>query len=200
MMKKRAKMKMKIVEVFPTLFYAFEFSQDQIRPLCEEIQDKKEELKRRYYNDHSEPIPDDYWTDYVNPITFPTYEKIVREEILSRFLPEMKCKHLAYWTAIYGEKGYHGLHNHNLSLYDNVIINMSSILYLSDIGHTVFYNPRQGTDEIQRHIEIPSVVGKMIMFPSHILHVANPHGITGKEKVIMSSNWQVYNVPCEVQK
>ena len=193
-------MKMKIVEVFPTLFYDFEFSQDQIRPLCEEIQDKKEELKRRYYNDHhtlsnhSEPILDDYWTDYVNPITFPTYEKIVREEILSRFLPEMKCKHLVYWTAIYGEKGYHGLHSHNLSLHDDGIINMSSILYLSDIGHTVFYNPRQGTDEIQRSIEIRSVVGKMVMFPSHILHVANPHGKTGKERVIMSSNWQVYNV------
>ena len=62
-------------EVFPTLFYEFIFSQDQIIPLCEEIQDKKEELKRRYYNDyhtlltHSEPILDDYWTDYVNPIT-----------------------------------------------------------------------------------------------------------------------------------
>ena len=50
-------MKMKIVEVFPTLFYDFNFPQDQIRPLCEEIQDKKEELKRRYYNDDNCVVP-----------------------------------------------------------------------------------------------------------------------------------------------
>ncbi len=193
-------MKMKMVEVFPTLFYDFDFPQDQIRPLCEEIQDKKEELKKRYYNDHhtlathSEPLSDDYWTDYINPITFPTYEKIVREEIPSRFLPEISCKHLEHWTAIYGEKGYHGLHNHNPTLHVEDSINMSSILYLSDIGHTLFFNPRQGTDEIQRCIEIRSVVGKMVMFPSHILHIVNPHGKTGKERVIMSSNWQVYNI------
>ena len=187
-------MKMTLHEVFPTLFYNFDFSQDQIRPLCEEIQDKKEELKKSYYNDHPESVVDDYWTDYINPITFPTYEKIVREEIPSQFLPEIDCKHLDHWTAIYGKKGYHGLHSHNPSLYDDVIINMSSILYLSDIGHTVFFNPRQAADEIQRALEIHSVVGKMVMFPSHILHVANPHGITGKEKVIISSNWQVYNV------
>ena len=35
-------MKCETVEYFPTLFYEFEWTEDEIRPLLEEIQEKKD--------------------------------------------------------------------------------------------------------------------------------------------------------------
>ena len=68
---------------------------------------------------------------------------------------------------------------------------MSSILYLSDIGCTEFFNPRQ--EEVTYQVyRVSSQVGKMIMFPSHILHSVIPHGKKKpQERVIISSNWRV---------
>ena len=177
-------MKMIIREVFPTLFYEFDFSvQDQIAPLVEEIQDKKNEIKK--YGE------DDYWTDYTNPIKLLEYEKLI-DKISFEFLPKMMCTHIEHWTAIYGERGYHMTHNHIKNLYDSPECNMSSILYLSDIGYTEFFNPRLSADEIHFSLDQPSIVGKMIMFPSHILHHAMAHKQEEKERIIVSSNWQVY--------
>ena len=91
---------------------------------------------------------------------------------------------------VYEKRGYHGTHNHNPMLYDVPSCNMSSILYLSDIGHTEFFSPVHSTANC---MGIPSKMGTMIMFPSHILHSALPHGKKDEERVIVSSNWQVYN-------
>jgi len=189
-------MKMKALEFFPVLFYGVNFSQDQVMPLCEEIQDKKEIIKKRY-NDVT--VTDgassqvDYWTDFLNTVELLEYEKLI-EETSSQFLPEFRCEHLKYWTGIYEKRGYHGTHNHNPMLYDVPSCNMSSILYLSDIGHTEFLNPRQ-SDEIYPSMFIPSEMGKMVIFPAHILHRALPHGKKDEEKIIVSSNWQIlYNL------
>ena len=175
--------------VFPTLFYKFIFSQDQIVPLVEEIQNKKEEIKKIYRNNKLNPL-DDYWTDYKDPIKLLAYEKLI-EEISSQFAPQMSCKHDIHWIAIYEARGYHNFHTHNQTLYEPTRTNMSSILYLSDIGDTEFFNPRQ-SDEIYPSMFIPSEMGKMVIFPSHILHRALPHEKKGEEKIIVSSNWQVH--------
>jgi len=180
-------MKMTLREVFPTLFYEFNFSQDQISPLYKEMQDKKEIIKNRSYDFGSEI---DYWTDFRNPIKLLTYEKLVKE-IPPQFAPQLSCKHMVYWTAIYEEKGYHAIHNHSGHAFDPYHINMSSVLSLSDIGSTEFYNPKQA-DGFGEKISFSSKIGRMIMFPSHILHEALAHGKKDEERVIVSSNWQVY--------
>ena len=183
-------MKMRALEIFPVLFYEFIISQDQIIPLCEEIQDKKEIIKKRY-ND-TVPVVD-YWTDFLNSVELLEYEKLI-EEISSQFLPELRCEHVRYWTAIYEERGYHETHKHNDSLYNIPRCNMSSILYLSNIGHTDFFNPRQSA-EIHQYYAISSKMGSMIMFPSHIQHRAMSHGKKDEERIVVSSNWQVvYNL------
>ena len=182
-------MEIEIQELFPTIFYEFKFSEEQILPLCEEITAKKTEIKKRY---NEEIRKNDYWTDFGRPIELVSYEKLVVGEVISKFLPEMHCEHVEHWTAIYEEKGYHGAHNHNPMLYDVPTCNMSSILYLSDIGYTEFLNPKLYGVPYQT-CRVPSQVGKMIMFPSHILHSALPHGKKKpQEKIIVSSNWQLY--------
>ena len=188
-------MKVTIKEVFPTLFYEFIFSQDEIIPLCKEMENKKEKIKKLYSDEF---VMMDYWTDYRNPITLLEYEKLI-QKIPSQFISQqLTCEHdkknsqYVYWTAIYGERGYHETHNHNESFYDILHCNMSSILYLSDIGHTEFFNPRQ-SDEIHSSCRIPSKMGKMIMFPSHMLHRALPHGKKDAERIIVSSNWRLFH-------
>ena len=172
---------------FPIRFYEFNWTEDEIRPFLEEIQEKKEEIKQR--NNYE---IDDYWTDYLAPVKLLEYEKLI-SEIIVEFLPELQCDHIVYWTAIYGEKGFHATHNHNANLFEQINPNMSSILYLSDIGGTQFRNPYQ-SDQIHSVLEMPSKVGKMIMFPSHILHTAPPHGKKNEERIIVSSNWRVQEV------
>ena len=185
-------MKITKQEVFPILFYEFLFSADQIAPLVEEIQNKKEIIKKKYNDSPTDPelgVPD-YWTDYNDPIKLLEYEKLIKE-IPPRFLPELYCEQIAYWTAIYEKKGYHGAHNHNPMLYNIPSCNMSSVLSLSDIGQTDFFNPRQ-SDEIYPSILIPSATGRMIIFPAHILHRAAPHGKKDAERIVVSSNWRIY--------
>ena len=189
-------MKKTTQEWFPVLFYEFIFSQDEIIPLCEEMENKKDEIKKRYNDEFEFGIPD-YWTDYVNPIKLLEYEKLM-QKIPPRFISEqLNCEHDKrgsqdmYWSAIYGKRGYHETHKHNESLYVIPHCNMSSILYLSDIGGTEFFNPRSSSDEIHSSLFVPSKIGMMIMFPSHILHRALSHGKKDAERIIVSSNWQL---------
>jgi len=179
--------KCEVVEHFPTLFHEFTWTEDEIRPLLEEMQEKKEEIKTNNID-----TVDDYWTDYSVQEKLLEYEKLI-SKIIVEFLPELQCDHIVYWTAIYGEKGYHATHNHNGSLFEQIDPNMSSILYLSDIGGTQFRNPYQ-SDQHHKHFYMPSKVGKMIMFPSHILHTAPPHGKKNEERIIISSNWRVHEI------
>jgi len=195
-------MKITVKEVFPTIFYEFKFSKEQILPICEEIAAKKTEIKKNYedcefkfkfHSDIDEIKKIDYWTDFDRPIKLLEYEKMVAKEIPFKFLPEMSCEHVEYWTAIYEEMGHHFTHNHISMLHGAPICNMSSILYLSDIGYTEFLNPKQDAVTYQSYL-ISSQVGKMIMFPSHVLHSALPHGKKDEEKIIVSSNWKVYDI------
>ena len=188
-------MKTTRLELFPTLFYEFIFTQDELNPLCKEIENKKEEIKKIYNDDAFEPEVDDYWTDFRNPIELLEYERIMMK-IPPQFVSyKLNCEHdEEYWSAIYGERGYHKTHHHTENLYSGVShrCNMSSVLYLSDIGGTMFWNPRISSDEIQTSIFIPSEVGKMVMWPSHILHEVIPHGEKNvDERIVVSSNWRL---------
>ena len=173
------------LEYFPTLFYEVNWTEDEILPLLKEVQEKKEKIKIKGNSE-----TDDYWTDYSVQEKLFEYEKLIEKV---SFSPKLQYSHIVYWTAIYGEKGYHASHNHNGSLFEQIDPNMSSILYLSDIGGTQFRNPYQ-SDQNHQLLYMPSKVGKMIIFPSHILHTAPPHGIKNEERIIISSNWRVQEI------
>jgi hypothetical protein len=65
--------------------------------------------------------------------------------------------------------------------------NFSSILYLSAIGGTTFHSPNLTSMEDQ--FDLPSEVGKFIIFPSNLLHKGeNYHD---GERIIISSNIQI---------
>ena len=106
-------MKTTRLEFFPTLFYEFIFTQDELNPLCKEIENKKEEIKKVYNDDAFESEVNDYWTDFRNPIELLEYERIMMK-IPSQFaLQKLNCEHgEEYWSAIYGERGYHKTHHH----------------------------------------------------------------------------------------
>jgi|TARA_B100000809_G_C15040558_1_gene495383 hypothetical protein len=186
-------MKFETTEHFPTFFYEFTWTEDQIRPLKEEVEHKSPSIKWIYENQYA-PDPRDrveeYWTDHSKAVELHGYSKLV-DEVVALFLPKFKIVHQAHWTAISGPKGYHECHQHSQSNpFETMGPNMSSILYLSNIGKTHVFNPNQ-QGSIDPEIFIESVLGKMVMFPSHILHRALPHMVENEERFIISSNWSI---------
>jgi len=186
-------MKFETVEHFPTFFYEFTWTEEQIQPLLKEMYEKSDAIKWMYEHEYA-PDPrdrvDDYWTDHSKAIELHAYWKLVNE-VIEKFRPKFNCIHQAHWSAIYGPKGYHATHQHSQSNpFETMGPNMSSVLYLSNIGKTHVFNPNQNAS-IDPEIFIQSVLGKMIMFPSHILHRALPHMVEGEERHIVSSNWRI---------
>ena len=186
-------MKFETVEHFPTFFYEFTWTEEEIQPLLKEVRESIPAIKWIYENKYA-PDPrdrvDEYWTDHATAVDLPEYIKLV-SEVIEEFKPKFRCGMLAHWTAISGPKGYHSCHQHSQSNpFESMGPNMSSVLYLSNIGKTHVFNPIQlGT--IDPEIFIESVLGKMIMFPSHILHRALPHMVEDEERIVISSNWRI---------
>ena len=186
-------MKFETVEHFPTFFYEFTWTEEEIQPLVKQAWEKNPAIKWIYENEYA-PDPrdrvDEYWTDHATAVDLPEYGKLV-DEVVDLFLHKFNCTHQAHWTAIYGPRGYHSCHQHSQSNpFETMGPNMSSVMYLSNIGKTHVFNPNQ-LSSIDPEIFLESVLGKMIMFPSHILHRALPHMVEGEERTVISSNWKI---------
>ena len=184
-------MQAKTVEYFPTLFYEFNWTEDEIRPLLDEMQEKKEIVKYKYLNEYAKDPADrvdDYWTDHAGSVTLTEHDKLV-EQLIDHFAPHLTLHLIAYWTAIQAEKGYHETHQHNPHPYELIGPNMSSVLYLSNIGMTHFFSPDQLSGNPEMFIQ--AEVGKMLLFPAHILHRVPPHMKKDEERIIMSGNWKL---------
>ena len=68
--------------------------------------------------------------------------------------------------------------------------NFSSVLYLTDHGGTRFYSPNHTSQE-HEYFE-KSEVGKLIFFPSTLLHDGNNFDVG--ERIIISSNIAIGNL------
>ena len=179
-------------EFFPTLFYEFNFSEEEIQPLLDEMEEKKKIIKYKYIHEYAVDRVDrviDYWTDHAGPCVIDGFENIIRPAIENVFHPHIKVHMIAYWTAIYAEQGYHATHQHVAHPWESIGPNMSSVFYLSDIGVTQFFNPDQNSNDPD--IFMQSKIGKFVMFPAHILHRAPPHMNPDEERIVMSANWRV---------
>ena len=174
------------VNVFPQEFLEFKFSTELITPLYNEVLEKKDEIKR--ISDHLTNSQPDYWTDYSQPVKLNGWEKLL-PHVKGYFSEFEICTCDGHWTAIYGKHGMHGLHAHTESLFQPKINNFSCILYLTNVGSTTFLNPN--THNITEFfIDVKAQQGKLIMFPSNIIHTSNPHNLD-REKIIISANWQI---------
>tara|TARA_R100001015_G_C4558053_1_gene118485 strand:- start:136 stop:681 length:546 start_codon:yes stop_codon:yes gene_type:complete len=173
--------------IFSTEIISFQFNIKEIQPLIDEISKNKKKIKKisDYYNNVGGVGK--YYTDYANPTKLHEYEKIMMM-IGNYFINNKKTFHVQnYWSAIYLEKSIHKTHNH-VNFIKEKTHNYSTVLYLSNTGGTKLFNPNP-TSYID-DILISSEVGKIIFFPSNLLHsgINNQKG----ERIIISSNVEIY--------
>ena len=168
-------------DIFPVTIQKFQFNNEEIKPLLDEVHSKKNIIKKTssfYTKEHSK----DYFTDFKNTTKLYEYEKLINI-IANKYSNEGYTLNLvSYWTAIYGKNSIHGAHQH-----DSIGVNFSSVLYLTNGGTTTFLAPHNTTT--QRVYEEESTVGKLIFFPASLWHEAFYKG--DSERIIISSNIQI---------
>ena len=169
--------------LFPTEILTFKFNVDEIRPLINEVTSKKNEIKKINSIYSNNGGSGDYYTDFSDPIKLFEYEKLMLS--IANYFHSNNTPFFMknYWTAVYNLKGLHDKHVHT-NFVKGEDANYSSVLYLTNMGETLFHNPNPTC--IQNQTTIASEVGKLIFFPSNLLHSAeNP--VEG-ERIIISSN------------
>ena len=184
-----AQVRIKNLDVFPQIFVEFYFPPDIITPLYDEVIQNKDKIKKindKHFGDGGR-IAVDYWTDFEETVKLNEMNKIVYQ--VGMYFKDMQVTCDGYWTAIFGPYGVHGSHTHSSKLFESKINNLSSVLYLTNIGSTKFHNP--STDNVmETEWTVNSQIGKMIMFPANILHSSPPHNID-KTKMIISANFLI---------
>ena len=67
------------LNVFPIEFFGFTFPKELITPLYNEVLEKKDEIKRisNMHAGFDVFITNDYWTDYMQPVTLDGWEKLI---------------------------------------------------------------------------------------------------------------------------
>ena len=162
--------------LFATTLQIFQFNDEEIKPLLDEVNSKKN-LITKTSSSHN------YFTDYKNPIQLYEYEKLINE-VANKYSNEgLTLNLLNYWTAVYGNNSIHGAHQH-----DSVGVNFSTVLYLTNGGATTFLSPHNTTN--QRVYDEESILGKLVIFPSTLWHYVSYSG--DLERIIISSNIQIY--------
>ena len=177
------------LNAFPTEFFGITFPKELITPLYNEVLEKKDEIKRisDMHAGGDTFIPDDYWTDYRQPVTLDGWEKLI--PYVSDYFSDFNCSCFVYWTAIYGKYGVHAVHHHTESIFETKVANFSCVLYLTNVGSTTFFNPNTH-NVTEPFLNLKSQLGKLIIFPANIIHTSNPHNLD-REKIIISANWQI---------
>ena len=170
--------------IFPTEILTFQFNKEEIRPLIDEVVSKKEEIKKinSIYDNHGGI--GDYHT-----VKLIEYEKLMF--LILHYFQNNNNSFLMknYWTAIYSLSGLHNKHIHANFVRGNEE-NYSSVLYLTAMGETKFYNSNPTC--IHDHATVASEVGKLIFFPSNLLH--SGENLIDGERIIISSNLSIYDV------
>ena len=182
-------MQLKESNIFAVALKEFYFSTAEITPLIEEILKKEKQIKKisSLYSRHG-GIGEGYYTDYGNPVKLVEYEKLM-VMVGNLFANKNNNFNLNfYWSAFYSKYNLHDSHNHCSHFLEKPQHNYSSVLYLTQQGHTKFLSPNHCS--IDEEIIIKSEVGKLIIFPSAMFHSGTS---TEKGKrIIISSNLGIY--------
>tara|TARA_Y100000361_G_C11084358_1_gene302863 strand:- start:84 stop:617 length:534 start_codon:yes stop_codon:yes gene_type:complete len=168
-------------DIFATTITRFKFNDDEIKPLLDEIIEKKQQIKdtSSFYNDS---ISGNYFTDFKNPTKLREYEVLMNTIKLQYNSNNLLFNVSSYWTAIYGKGSRHNPHNHQ-----SVFNNYSSIFYLTNNGETSFLSPNH-TAEYSYYYE-KAEVGKVVIFPSALWHFVEYKDLG--ERIIISSNIKI---------
>jgi hypothetical protein len=172
--------------IFSTEIFTFQFNTEEIRPLINEILEKKEQIKKIscIYDNHGGI--GNYYTDFKDPVKLVEYEKLMF--LIATYFHNKNNSFFmsSYWSAIYNLGGLHNKHIHS-NFVRGSQNNYSSVLYLTSLGATKFYN--SNSTSTQDDAVINSEVGKLIFFPSNLLHSAE--NLTQGERIIISSNIRI---------
>ena len=174
-------MKIDNENIFATTLHKFEFNNQEMQPLLEEVDSKQNIIKKTssFYTEHHS---DNYFTDYKNPTKLHQYEILINM-VANKYSNEGYSFNLfGYWTAIYGKNSIHNVHQH-----DTTDVNFSSILYLTNGGATSFLSSNSTATQREHHET--STVGKLIIFPSSLWHYASYKDES--ERIIISSNMKI---------
>jgi hypothetical protein len=176
-----------IRSIFPTELIEYQLDNDLVSKVLEEISIKREEILDTYIEEHPEGDIDVYYTDYTNPAQLNSIESIL-EALKEDFNRKgLKARINNYWVAAYRRYAEHSTHNHREGIQDTV--NFSGIIYLSNIGQTNFYSDSiSSTDYLFKSF---SNAGKIIMFPSTLLHSVPSHN-TEDWRYVVSFNASIY--------
>lgn len=171
------------LDVFATSIMKFQFNQSEIEDLLDEIDQKKNKIKKTssFYNTTINGS-DEYYTDFLKPTKIHSFEMLMNTVGAYYVSNNLSFNVAHYWTALYGKNSVHEAHNHTSNN-----CNFASILYLTNNGKTTFYTPNFLSK--QEFYEEQAEVGKFVIFPSQLFHsVFYKHSA---ERVIMSANLDI---------
>ena len=108
------------------------------------------------------------------------------KKTLDNIFNKLNLKVLHAWLQGYGENNFHDCHTHAECMYACILYldcsNKSSetVFYHPTYPHSVMYHVKKTT------IKIKPKVGKLIIFPSYLLHMVLPN--KDKKRLILSAN------------
>ena len=105
-------MKIDNENIFATTLHKFEFNNQEMQPLLEEVNSKKNIIQKTssFYTEHHS---ENYFTDYKNPTKLYEYEMLINM-VANKYSNEGYSFDLfGYWTAIYGKNSIHNVHQHD---------------------------------------------------------------------------------------
>lgn len=163
------------LDVFPIKFFEHDLPKEYCDDLLKEIKDKH-------------PTSAVYYTDYDDPVKLDLITVLERDLRITFEHAGLEFKLSQYWVSIYRDDAMHPPHTHKENVFHRD--NYSGILYLTDIGSTSFYNP--STCMFQKNsLKIQSEYGKIVMFPSDMIHWAEPTR-SDKYRYVVPFNFQLY--------
>ena len=182
-------MKINDINLFITNIKVIEFSITEITPVIEEVLNNKKEIKKRSKIYSKAGGLGNYLTDFKNPVKIIEYEKLML--MIGNFFANKGYNFTVnrYWTALYNNNSFHPMHTHCYPLDEKNHVNYSSVLYLTSEGGTDFYSPNPTSTEGVHTVK--SEVGKMIIFPSNLLHGVI-YNDNKNERMIISANLGIF--------
>lgn len=180
---------MNSIDLFATKFFEFFIDRVDVYNIINDILRNKEQIK--IISSTTQQQSDEvYKTDYFDPIKIDSFDFAI-EKVNKEFRKfNMNYQIHNYWTAIYNDSGFHGMHNHLETSVDQH--NYSGILYLSAIGHTTFFS--NAPSSFHKKATINSDIGKVIFFPSDLPHCYEPVNSSNNERYIIAFNGSLKNV------
>ena len=180
------------VDYFATRFYIFENIYDNkiLTDLLNTI--KKDTHNLAMVASEPEGGPSYKTNYYIKDSHWDQFEPIVSELNLHLEKESMQFEvSNAPWYSEYGEHDGHPPHIHDQKQINIMEVRnafkYSCIINLSNFGATSFQNPNYTNWDIHE-MKMESVYGKVILFPSNLLHWVNPHGYGGRTRATFSMN------------